>query len=283
MIRIIGVVILYQPDTAKLAANINTYLPYISRLLVYDNTEILVPAIEEELQALNSDKIEYVFFGRNEGISKRLNQAARYAIENGNDYLLMMDQDSSFGEGVVRPYFEKIRTNTLLNVAQFGVNCQPEHTRVEKEPQAVISLITSGTVLNLRYFDEVGPFDENLFIDFVDLEFSYRADHKGFINLLFTDIILKHRIGYVKMGRSLKSWKLTPRLLHSPVRVYYIVRNGLYLLFRVKHIGKSAKADIRRSMKIVKNDLMYHQDPLSVYAAFISGVIDFIRNKMGKK
>ena len=283
MINIIGVVILYQPDTAILFDNINTYLPHVNKLLIYDNSEALSPALEKLVHEQQSPRIEYVFFGRNEGISRRLNMAADYAMDNGYDYLLMMDQDSSFADGVLPAYLEKIKANTIAKVAQFGVNCQPEHTPVEKEPKSVISLITSGSILDLNLFPQVGYFDEKLFIDFVDLEFSYRAVEKGFINLLFTDILLEHRIGYIKMGRSLKNFKLTPRLLHSPVRVYYIVRNGLYLLFKVSYLKGAARADIKRSMKIIKNDLLYHEDPLGVYAGVLMGAIDFLKNKMGKK
>lgn len=283
MINIIGVVILYQPDTAILSDNINTYLPHVNKLLIYDNSEELSPALEKLVKGQQSPKIEYVFFGQNEGISRRLNQAAEFAIDSGYDYLLMMDQDSSFADGVLPGYLEKIGSNRIENVAQFGVNCQPEHTRVENEPVPVISLITSGSVLDLRFFGRTGPFDEKLFIDFVDLEFSYRVVDKGFVNLLFTDILLQHRIGYIRMGRSLKNFKLTPRLLHSPVRLYYIVRNGLYLLNKVKYIKGAARADIKRSLRIIKNDLLYHEDLLSVYANCLMGVIDFLRNKMGKK
>jgi rhamnosyltransferase len=281
--RIIGVVILYQPDINMLINRINTYLPQLHKLLIYDNSESLNIQLKNLIQEQNNSKLEYVFFGENGGLSKRLNAAVDYAMKNGYDYLLTMDQDSSFELGDFEKYLNKIQQNNLLKVAQFGVNCQKEFTKPTEVPEKVLSLITSGSILNLCFFKEIGFFDERLFIDFVDLEFSYRVNYFGYTNLQFTDIILSHRIGYLKIGRSLKNFKLTPRILHSPIRVYYILRNGLFLLFKVKHINKLAKQDIRRSMMVIKNDFIYHNNLLAVYKNAIAGFFDFLRNKMEKK
>ena len=94
--NIIGVVILYQPDTSILFDHINSYLPALDKLLLFDNSEIYSSELEQLIQDQNSAKLLYRFYNENAGIAKRLNQAADYAIENGYDYLLMMDQDSGF-------------------------------------------------------------------------------------------------------------------------------------------------------------------------------------------
>ncbi len=283
MINIMGVVILYHPDTNLLFDHINTYLPGVNKLLLYDNSELPSPELVQMVGLQDSPKLEYIYFGKNEGISKRLNMAAEYAIANGYEFLLTMDQDSAFEKDGFDNYLEKINRNTIAGVAQYGVNCQPDITPATTTPEKVISLITSGSILDLKLFTQVGPFDEKLFIDFVDAEFSYRVVDKGFVNVLFSDIILLHRIGYLKMGRSLKNWKLTPRLLHAPVRVYYILRNGLYLWFRVPYIKGEARKHLSGSMKILKNDFIYHENPGVVYSNAGMAIFDFIRNKMGKK
>jgi rhamnosyltransferase len=283
MVNIIGVVILYQPDNSFSLEYINSYLPALNKLLLYDNSDAPSPQLEQLIKSQNSTKLLYHYFGENAGISKRLNQAADYAIANGYDYLLMMDQDSGFKDQQFNFYLDKIYKNEVENVAQFGVNCQPEFTPLDSVPRKVISLITSGSVLNLKYFNSIGCFNEELFIDYVDAEFSYRVIEKGFYNLLFSDIILNHRIGYLKMGRSLKNFKLTPRILHSPIRIYYILRNGLYLLFRKNKVRGAARADLLQSMRILKNDFIYHSNLAAVYSNAFWAVFDFLRKKMGKK
>lgn len=278
----IGVVILYYPTIEQVVANINTYLPDLDSLLVYDNAEQHDPSLENAIASLG-DKIAYTYFGKNEGISKRLNQAIAFAKQNQAEWLLMMDQDSSFKPGDFKKYVQRIHDNSIENVGQFGINCQPEFTPQNPIPEKVVSLITSGSVLHLKHIGVIGGFDENLFIDFVDTEFSFRVTNSGFSNLQFTDIVLNHSIGTRVEGRSLATFKKSMRIIHSPIRVYYIIRNGLYLLFKRKGLSSIQKKDIIRSIRIVKNDFIYNPQLAAVYWNAIIAIKDLLLNKMGKR
>ncbi|MGI9139230.1 MAG: hypothetical protein ACR2IM_09335, partial [Sediminibacterium sp.] len=169
------------------------------------------------------------------------------------------------------------------NVAQFGVNCQPNITISSELPQEALTLITSGSILNLSLAKRVGAFDEDLFIDFVDTEFSYRVVQNGFINLMFSNVLLNHSIGNLVLGRSLLTFKKSLRIIHSPIRAFYITRNGLTLLFKHKGLSSVMKKDITRCMKILKNDLIYHPQRANVYLNVIEGFFAFCFNKMGKR
>ena len=277
----VGVVILYHPDTEDLIENIKTYINNITTLLVFDNSELYNKELEISLVNI-SDKIKFTHFGENQGIAKRLNQAIEYATKSNASFLLMMDQDSSFRLGDFVSYVAAIKSSLVENVAQFGINCQPAFTPVSDSPQSVISLITSGSVLNLKHIQQVGMFNENLYIDFVDTEFSHRINNKGFINLQFTNIILKHSIGNRIEARSLFTFKKSLRIIHSPIRVYYIIRNGLYLLYSNKECTSIQKKDIKRTMMVVKNDFIYNTQLFKVYKYALIGVWDFLTKKMGK-
>lgn len=281
MLNIAGVVILYNPDLDKIRSNLNTFVPFLKKLYIFDNSEF-----ENKIFKLHQDwtsvEIEYHFQGNNLGLAKRLNEAVEISKNEGFDYLLTMDQDSFFEEGGMNNYMNLISSNTDNLVAQFGVNFQPNQIKIKSSPLSSLALITSGSVLNLNLVDFVGTFDENLFIDFVDSDFSFRIIERGYVNLMFTDIILNHRIGYLKNGRSIVTFKKTPRILHSPVRVYYIIRNGLYLLYKKKYRNTKMRGEIKNGLTILKNDLMYHPHLLEVYKFLFLGVKDFIFNKMGK-
>ena len=125
--NIAGVVILYHPDIQLLSENIKTYVQGLKQLYVYDNSETKLPGIEEALRNLHPS-IQYNYFNANEGIAKRLNRAVEEAVRNNYDYLLTMDQDSSFKEGDFEKYKMQIQASPYSNVAQFGVNCQPNFT-----------------------------------------------------------------------------------------------------------------------------------------------------------
>lgn len=278
----VGVVILYHPDANVLIENIKTYINPLDTLLVYDNTENFSSELATAVSAI-SDKIIYKHFGQNQGIAKRLNQAIEYAVQKGDKHLLMMDQDSSFQNGDINKYIGYISENKLEKVAQFGVNCQPAFTPISNTPEKAISLITSGSVLVIDCIQQIGMFDENLFIDFVDTEFSHRITNKGYINLQFTNIVLNHSIGSRVEGRSLVTFKKSLRIIHSPIRVYYIIRNGLYLLYSKKECTSIQKKDVKRTMMVVKNDFIYNPQLIKVYKYALLGVWDFLTKKMGKR
>jgi len=168
-------------------------------------------------------------------------------------------------------------------VAQFGVNCQPDFTLPKDEPEEALTLITSGSVLNLSLTEHIGPFNEDLFIDFVDAEFSYRVIQNGYTNLMFSNILLNHALGKLVEGRGLGNFKKSMRIIHAPTRVFYIVRNGLYLLFKAQGLTSSMKKDVIRCIKIIKNDLIYNPQLFSVYKNVFAGIYAFMINRMGKK
>ena len=278
-----GVVILYHPDTNALMAHLHSYLSVVDHLLLLDNSEHPSSDLAEILSKDASNKIQYQYFGENRGIAERLNQAIESAKSLGYRYLLTMDQDTGFQPGQMLQYWQKVQNNQLEKVVQFGTNCQPDFTPICDKPHQTNNLITSGTILDLNLIDQIGTFDEALFIDFVDTEFSFRVVEKGYRNLLFADIVLQHRIGYLKMGRSIKNLKSSARILHAPIRVYYILRNGLYLYFKSPFVKGENRKLLLSNMKILKNDLIYHNQKGAVYSNVLSAVYDFVFGKMGKK
>ena len=280
--NIAGVVILYHPDMELLLANIQSYNTGLKQLYVYDNSDTKTLGIEEALLKLNPS-IEYKYFNANEGIAKRLNQAMDQASLNQYDYLLTMDQDSSFKAGDFEKYKSLIQSTAYNHVAQFGVNCQPDFTQSKEQPEEALTLITSGSILNLSITKNIGSFKEDFFIDFVDAEFSYRVIQNGYINLMFSNIVLNHALGTLVEGRGLGNFKKSMRIIHAPIRVYYIIRNGLYLYFKVKGLTSPMKKDVIRCIKIIKNDLIYNPQLFSVYKNVFAGIYAFMTNRMGKK
>jgi rhamnosyltransferase len=280
--KLAGIVILYYPDTEIVIEHIKSYSNYLDKLFIYDNSEIINQDFVDLTNKIE-DNLAYIATGKNEGIAKRLNEASELARQEGFDFLLTMDQDSSFRPGDFEQYKLLIQSTNNSNVAQYGVNHQPNFTPSKDRPEAALALITSGTILNLSLTNKVGLFNEDFFIDFVDTEFSYRVQQYGYTNLMFSNIVLNHALGTLIEGRSLGNFKKSKRIIHAPVRVFYIVRNGLYLLFKSKGLNASMKKEVFKSMTIIKNDLIYHSQLLAVYKNLFFGMYCFLINKMGKK
>lgn len=277
--KIAAVVILYYPEKATIE-NMLSYNFSVEVVYAIDNTEKPSEEFEEELKKIHN--CIYIKDNKNEGIAKRLNEACEMARRNGYEWLLTMDQDSSFSKSVFTTYLTYAQNFPKEDVAVFAVNYMPEFITKQNKPVQVLSTITSGSIVSLDLNKRIGKYNEDLFIDLVDAEYCYRANALKYKIILFTDIVLNHRIGFIQYGRSLKTLKLTPRILHNPIRIYYIVRNCFYMLYKFPNLPKQARKEIKDCLSLLKNNILYHKERPSVIKNIVRGYVDFKRNKMGK-
>lgn len=236
--KIAGVVVLYRPDNA-VYKNIQSYLQDIDKLYIVDNSEIQNLELVQQINGLSN--VVYIWNGDNEGIAKALNVGAKNAINDGFDFLLTMDQDSQANAGMV---LSLIAAGENIGFAKIGVLAPMHQIGVEHErPKvdgyySVLSAWTSGSLVNLAIFKQVGPFREDLFIDFVDHEFCLRIKANGYDVYKVTAAILNHAIG--KNLRQIRVLGI-PLLVtnHSSLRRYYITRNRFFVtrLFRNRFFG----------------------------------------------
>jgi rhamnosyltransferase len=282
--KISAAVIIYHPDTSFLE-RIVSYFRYVTTVYVFDNTEgeSEVP-FKDDLLALGN--VRYFHDRQNQGIAMRLNQAAALAIQEGFEWLLTMDQDSFFPDNTFGKYLDCIETyHNKSVVGSFGIQYLDKNV----DPNIcsyleVQHLITSGSVINLDNFQKIGVFDEELFIDKVDHEYCLRTLLKGFKNICCRNVYLQHSLGKTTYGRSLKTFKLSPRTVHSPARMYYIIRNYFHLRSKFK---QPQFADSLNEMKEelwirTKNNFLYGTGRLSLIKYLIKGYLDYRKGKMGK-
>ena len=281
MSDIAGVVILYNPDNS-VYENIKSYEDQVNVLYIYDNSEIINPEFAQEFQKKSSTY--YISNQTNLGVAKVLNDAANKAIENGFDYLLTMDQDSKAPANLVERLSKKASEST-----QFGI-VSPLHSNkfnthlkeIKDTEEYVNTTMTSGNLLSLNAYNSVGPFNEDFFIDYVDIEYCLRLKRNGYKIVRLNDLVLEHAEGNIfnkKMGS-----KVFYPINNAPIRYYYKTRNLLYLrnsykseflillkieyLVYIKNIGK---------MILFENQKFY-----KISMIFI-GILDYITKKKGKK
>jgi rhamnosyltransferase len=99
----------------------------------------------------------------------------------------------------------------------------------------VYYLPTSGSLISIEAFREIGPFREDYFIDGIDLEWCFRAWSKGYSCWLSTDTTMEHTVGEGSVGAF---GFRTPRQKDFRLETY--VRNTVYGL-RLAHIPLSWK------------------------------------------
>ncbi|MDC7711985.1 glycosyltransferase family 2 protein [Vogesella indigofera] len=246
-----AIIVLYHPKENLLSRLLNSLENQVNRIYIIDNTTI--NAINNYNTHFDSHKIFYKSLGKNHGIAKAQNEGINLALADGCEHVLLLDQDSYLSSDMVSelvntekklkesgkkvaaigPLFidEKnglaasaIR-HSFMHVKKISANTNTTH------PIEADYIISSGSLINATTLKEIGLMMEELFIDWVDIEWGLRAKNKGYSCFINPSTIMNHSIGDETVSVAGKSINL-----HNTIRNYYIVRNATYLL-RKKHMG----------------------------------------------
>jgi rhamnosyltransferase len=157
----------------------------------------------------------------------------------------------------------------------------PNGRKPESAGGVVAYAITSGNLLSLRVFDDVGPFNEEFFIDCIDFDFCLRLRRAGHF---------VYRVGQASMQHALGEEARVPSPFrrfyarHPPARRYYMTRNYLYLAERhlLDFPGFVLKLGISQ---LILGVLVAFLDlhPLASYRAMGRGVLDYLAHRTGER
>lgn len=278
MLKAAACFILYNPPKES-AENLMKVLPFCDKVYVADNSKTIL--IDKNSFGAYSHKITYLHSGKNEGIAKRLNEICTLATQDGFQWLLTMDQDSYFEKSELEKYLHSVAEyKNKETVSMFGVSY--ESPLQGDNMEQVQELITSGSLVNLELFKEVGGFNEDYFIDQVDTEYCLRSIRKGYNVMKATGVFMNHQLGQESNHISLKSGKRTKRTLHSPQRLYYMTRNFLFLQ---KQYAKLFPQTIKKHKKALlneyKNNLLYNKERIHVLKFIIIAIYDYSKGIKG--
>ncbi len=280
-IRIAGVVILYHP-CPDFAENIRRYLGDIDRLYVIDNSE---QHFEERAAKLTHfPNVVFIPNRDNFGMARALNIAAEYAIKDGYDFLLTMDQDSKVTTGMIKTMLSCLESDDpsrvgILSPVQVYTSYKKKSS--DKPCEEILTTMTSGNLLNLKAYQATGPFLDKLFIDYVDHEYCMRLRVNGFRIIQANNAVLNHPLGSITEYRLL--WKRFALGNHPPLRRYYITRNKFYLYDRYKeHFPEYFRPFFKYLIYEVLSILLYEEDKLAKLQMIIRGYSDYKKGIFGK-
>lgn len=230
MVDNIGIIIvLFHPP--KLNYIDLTYNSNISIILV-DNT----PDINLNLSKGN---VYYIPLKQNKGIATAQNIGINKAESLGCSYIVFFDQDSiiekSYVDNIVREYqriSSRINNLFLLGPTVYNNRTGEEYKskihidkRVDFDFISRREIISSGSCTEISKIKEIGKLKDNLFIDFVDFEWCWRANYLGFVSGITPNVKLQHLVGQ-------SEFKMLGFLviISSPIRYFYQYRNYLWLI-----------------------------------------------------
>lgn len=229
-----AVIVLYKPELDLLKRNISQVLQTpITSLILIDNSPTELD--NRFLQTFNSSIIKYVYNNGNKGIAYALNVGLEIAENHNYKWVLQLDQDSIIPTNMIDVY------DTFLSCSneKVGILCPTILQGEEKETGDIACIsnsffaITSGSLINIRAWNEIGRYDEKLFIDGVDHDLCIRLRQKKYQIIQFDQLYLNHRLGIVKR-KNILGYNFRVKVGYPPFRMYYIVRNYHYIKKKYK-------------------------------------------------
>lgn len=293
---VFAVIVTYNPDMAVLQTLLDALLPQVGRAIIVDNgsSADLAPWFG---QTRHGNLLLHKL-GQNYGIAHAQNVGIEKLGVGPEGFILLSDQDSKPAMDMV---FELRKAALQLmaegkKVAAVGPcfmdvrqNNPPPFTKVEglslkrqypESPNSVVEVdhvIASGCLIPVPVFDSAGLMNSDLFIDYVDIEWCLRAKNLGFQSFGVFAAKMNHSLGdeHVNfMGR-----KVT---LHSPLRHYYLIRNGFWL-YKQKYILVNWKfVDGFRMLLRICFYTLFAKPRRRHFSMMMQGMFHGLKSRMGR-
>lgn len=242
--NIATVVIWYNPNV-NITQNLKTYSSLFKKVYIVDNSKT-----DNSFLAKSIPNSLYIPNYKNIGIAAALNIGCRQAYTDKFEWIMTMDQDSFWATDEIKKYLSIIDSKILQNKyfsfapsliqAEIPISYYQDfknwikkifhiHKKISgnhftPEFQTPMVVITSGNVISLKIWEELHGFYEPFFIDEVDHEFCMRLISKYPEAILqINTVMMNHCIG------DPKKYLFPHSDFHSALRLYYCVRNTLYM------------------------------------------------------
>jgi rhamnosyltransferase len=241
-----AVIVLYNPNMSLLDRLLRSVTGQLDQIFVIDNTPGPAECGSTYFDQYRGN-ILYVPLGENKGIATAQNVGIRLSIDAGHSHVILLDQDSALpsdmamklldaenelvrqGKQVaaVGPLFVDEKTGKMSYAVRHSwlrvrrISIHPSAT----EPVETDYLIASGSLIRVSVFEQIGMMSDELFIDWVDVEWCHRARSYGLHSYVVPNVTMAHSVGdrtVRVLGKDIN--------LHNDIRNYYIVRNATFLL-----------------------------------------------------
>jgi rhamnosyltransferase len=279
-----AVVVAYFPDEG-FNKRLQTLLPQVGKVVVIDNTpedratSRLKITLQEVVQILCIDNLNNV------GIAAALNQGLVHCSKERYKWMLTLDQDTQCYPDMVNTLLEVSHACQLKPTIVGGNYFDPQSDRT-KVPAGQggdfleqKTVITSGSLIDVRLAIAMGGFREDYFIDQVDHEFCLRARTHGHKVVISSKPVMTHSVGR-DGGVRIPILGVLPN--HPPLRKYYIARNTVVTV--AEYWLREPQWCARRLLRMLLGlgfMAILEEQRWSKVRAFAAGVADGLRGRMG--
>ena len=290
--KVAGVIVTFHPDASDLTALITAVRPQLSQLIIVNNGS------REDLPPLDAD-LDVYDLQENRGIAYAQNVGAKIAIDNGASHILLLDQDSIPEATMVETlmaacrdlqaggckvaavgpcYMDSRQGEADVFVYRDGLKLKRRDPSKDRSIVKVDFLIASGCVIPVEALAAVGFMEDDLFIDYVDIEWGLRAGYFGWSSFGVYSANMTHSLGekWYSFGK-----RKIP--MHGALRHYYQFRNAIWLC-RQPWISRSWQVILLT--RLAKQFLFFTvvaERRLLRMKAMTLGIVHGIVGRMGRK
>ena len=295
-----AVIVTYNPNEDTFIRQINSLINEVDFIVFVDNGSRnainLQAIIENSFDEIWKNKISFLKNNENLGLGKSQNIGIDFAISLKSTDVLILDHDSIIDKdfcisllsdrnklenlghkiGAIGPIYYNELTKEVYPITKFN-GPFIERIKIDNLPKEATFIIASGSLISVESIKIIGKMNEDLFIDYVDVEWCFRSKNLGFEIFVSPSARMKHEIGDkrgVFFGRTIS--------IHSPLRRYYLTRNSIFML-KSKYIPfgyKLREASINIFRIIVL--LLTQPQKMKYLSCFVFGFKDGINNDYGK-
>ncbi len=238
--KIFAIVVTYKPEKGILSQLLLALAPQVSGGIVINNGTML-PISDD---ALSRAGFQVRHLQTNTGVATALNIGFRWAQAQDAEFVITFDQDSEPAFNMVELLLDAYRNISATGQQVGAVGPQQVDVRtglhapfiapagllrrkiipLSGQSVEVDHLITSGCLVSLESWRQVGPFLDDLFVDYVDIGWCLRSRYFGAHLYGVGGAFLKH-----SLGEDIIKWHGWNLPHHNSLRQYFILRNCIYL------------------------------------------------------
>ena len=227
--KVAVIIVLYNPDTNDID-NVRRIAQYNVGFVV-DNS--LIPFMDGE----TIGNMSYICNKANIGIAEAQNVALREILKGDYEYVVFLDQDTRVAVDYplqIAMEFSRIDNGRLAVLGPQVVNAVTGGQYASAIHKYEISengfslrkhIISSGSCMSINALKDVGLMWGELFIDYVDFEWCWRAASKGYQCGVTSHLQISHHVGQREL--SIGKYKV---IISAQQRYFYQYRNFIWLI-----------------------------------------------------
>lgn len=296
MNNIYCVVVTFNPDIDEFLKFVAIISKQVNKLIIVDNNSENKKHLESKLK--KEPEIFFISNNENYGIAKAQNQGINIATAENATHVIFFDQDSKISKSFIKILIDEERKilENGIKLAAIGPQIIDETSgnsipfinykngfkkRIflhgDNQNQECFSLLSSGTLININALKDVGFYNEDLFIEYVDVEWGARAKSKGYSLYGTSQTKIIHNLGESRIH----IFSITVPL-HSPLRHYYTMRNGIFMQ-KQSYVPFYWK--LNDAVRLLRSFILFsliNPPRILQIQMMLKGVIDGFTGKMGK-